>query len=63
MNYDPVKFCFQCQTPRPRQSFRVLHGLKRKRDDREVCELCYTRVMEARLKIQQESMKKDTTPF
>lgn len=48
MNHDPVKFCVHCQQPRERAGFRPLPGLRARR---EVCEICYQKVMEARKRI------------
>jgi hypothetical protein len=47
VNYDPLRFCRHGSHLMPREGFRVLPGVKNKR---EVCERCYERVMAEREK-------------
>lgn len=43
MNYDPVKFCWQCQRSKPRDSF----GPVRPGSKRQACEQCREKINEA----------------
>jgi hypothetical protein len=48
MNYDPYKFCRECQSPQRRDGFRMLPATNKSHPNREACEKCYAKIQAKR---------------